>query len=262
MDPRVGSKIRAATTKLPAMTFVLILAGGSLASCGNSGHPATARTTVTHPAIVAAPIATRGGSVTRARAIANAINLTSADLPGYISSPEKESNSKAEHEELARCMGATDPRLALTEVNSENFKRTDSQGSEELQSAVTVMPSTALAARNLVAARSAQAEVCLKSSIDKEAVERSNKKINYSPAAIGPIPAEVLGVSGSYGLHTAIDVIVTRGPFYILYSDLLGLVDGPIEVTLTTVSTRHPVALTTEQHLLSLLLERARAQLR
>jgi hypothetical protein len=261
MDHMVGCGVRAATIGL------LIFAGGSLASCGGaSSHPAETNPTVVrpatdHPAVAATPSAAVGAALTKAQAtaLAHAINLTPADLPGYTRSPEKEATSKASAVEEARCANAPDPRLALTEVNSENFKRTGPAGNEELSSTVIVMPTTALAARSLAAIRSARGEMCLEHSLNKKLAESKHKGITYSPIAIVEIPAQVVGVPGGFGFHISTDVSGSSGGFAVLYIDVLGFVDGRTEVTLTATSTSHTVAPTTEQHLLSLLHKRATA---
>jgi hypothetical protein len=260
MDHMVGYGRKAATIGL------LIFAGGSLASCGGSGHPAgtnpaIVRPATGHPAVTVAPNAAVGGTLTKAQAtaIAHAINLTPADLPGYTRSPEKEGTSKAAAVEVARCANAPDPRLALTEVNSENFKRTGTAGNEELGATVIVMPTAALAAKGLAAARSARGEVCLERSLNKRLAEGEHKGIAYSPIAIAGIPAQVVGVPGGFGFHISTDVTGAASGFAVLYIDVLGFVDGRTEATLTATSTSHPIAPATEQHLLSLLRGRARA---
>jgi hypothetical protein len=241
--------------------FGLLLAGNSLAGCGSSTSQAVSQPGITHPGITAPTSGAVGGSLAKAQAsaLAHAINLTSADLPGYSASPQKENNSKAGSVEQARCMGAPNPHLALAEVNSENFARTGPEVNEGWSSTVTVMPSAASAAKYGTALHSARGEMCIEKSYNKVLAEGSNEKAAYGPISIAEIPAEVLGVSGGFGFHIATDVTGTARAFYVLYIDVLRFVDGPIEVSLEATSHSHPIAPATEHHLLSLLAARARA---
>jgi hypothetical protein len=260
--------VSSCTTRLPrllraGLIFGLLLAGNLLAGCGGSGgstSQAAGQPTASHPGITV-PSAV-GGSLAKAQAtaLAQAVNLTSADLPGYSASPPKETNSKEESEELARCTGAPSPRLALAEVNSENFKRTGPEGFENkevVSSMVTVMPSAALAAKSLAALRS-HGEACVEKLLNKKYAERSSQKASYSQVGIVQIPPEDFSVNGGFGFNITMDVTVTHGPFYVLYVDVLAFVEGPLEVMLSATSTNRPTTSATEQHLLSLLAARAR----
>ena len=243
--------------------FGLLLAGNSLAGCGSSTSQAVSHPGITtHPGVTAPTSGATGGSLLKAQAttLAHAINLTSADLPGYSASPQKENNSKEQSEEFARCTGAPNPRLALSEVSSENFARTGPEGveTEAVNSMVTVMPSAALAAKSLAAFRS-RGEACLEKLLNKRYAERSSEKVSYGQVGIVSIPAEDFSVNRSFGFNITTDVTVTHGPFYVLYVDVLGFVEGPLEVMLSATSTKRPTASATEQHLLSLLAARARA---
>jgi hypothetical protein len=252
------------------LIFGLLLAGNSLAGCGGSGgstsqaasQPTTGQPGVTHSGGTASASGAAGGSLVKARAsaLAQAINLTSADLPGYSASPQKENTSKGESEELARCTGAPNPRLALAEVSSENFKRTGPEGfenKEELSSTVTVMPSAALAAKSLAALRN-KGEACLEKLLNKKYAERSSEKVSYGQVGIVQIPPEDFSVSGGFGFNITMDVTATHGPFFVLYVDVLAFVEGPLEVMLSATSTNRPTTSATEQHLLSVLSARAR----
>jgi hypothetical protein len=242
------------------LIFGLLLAGNSLAGCGSSTSQAVSHPGITHPGITAPTSGATGGSLAKAQAtaLAHAINLTSADLPGYSASPAKAESSKAGSEERARCAGAPDPRLALSEVSSENFARKGLEGSEGWNSMVTVMPSAALATKNVAAFHSARGEMCLEKSLNKELAESTNEKVSYSPISIAEIPAETIDVSGSSGFQTATNVTKPAN-FHVRYYDTFEFVHGPIEVTLEAVSTSQHIALDTARHLLSLLAARARA---
>jgi hypothetical protein len=267
---RLTSLLRPRSLPRAGLIFGLLLAGNSLAGCGGSGgstSQATSQPTASHPGVThsggtASASGARSGSLVKAQAtaLAQAINLTSADLPGYSASPQKESNSKGESEELARCTGAPNPRLALAEVSSENFKRTGPEGfenKEELSSTVTVMPSAALAAKSLAALRN-QGEACLEKLLNKKYAERSSEKVSYGQVGIVQIPPEDFSVSGGFGFNITMDVTATHGPFFVLYVDVLAFVEGPLEVMLSATSTNRPTTSATEQHLLSVLAARAR----
>jgi hypothetical protein len=268
MGHLVSFRAGAASILLPILTAV------SLTSCGGSsnghavaGHLAASRPGVGHSgvspaAVSASPTSTSGGSLTNTAAIAfaDAVNLTSADLsepPAFTGSPANEDGTEKASGELSRCEGAHDPRPAVAEVSSESFKRKGPDSVEALSSTVVVMPTAALAGKDLAAILNSRGESCIESELNKTFARKDSEQINYSRVSMVDRALEVPGVSG--GVELNISTMVTKvGGAGTVYIDILGFIDGPAEVFLTAVGTPQPITPAFEEHLISVLSKRAR----
>jgi hypothetical protein len=247
---------------------VLILTGVALAGCGGAGgHPATSALVTGHAGVSRQAVSIHpsqiGDSPTKAQAtaFADAVNLTSADLPSFTGSPPKQDSqeSEAESAELVRCAGvAWHP--AVAEVSSENFKRRGPEGAEVLSSTVTVMGTAALAAQDVKAILSSRGEKCMENELNRGLAKKDSEQVNYAPGSVIDSPLEAPGVTEGFEFKAATNY--TRlGSSYNIFVEVLGFRDGPVEVALTAIRDQEPVAPATVQHLLSVLVKRARERL-
>jgi hypothetical protein len=232
--------------------LLLLIATGALAAgCGSSGGSSASS---------GSPIA--GTSITKARAVAyaQAVNFGAADLPGSsIVKAEGEGRAPtATGVEFERCAGGVNPERRIADIHSPSFKVTSTGKRGRVRSAVKVMPTAALAARNNVAVRSARGRACLARTLP----EQGTAALRYGPVSVSSLPTPLLGADGSYGLRLTTTVIgrnLRGGEIRArVYMDVFGFVSGPAEISLTAFGISRPVPSATEQHLLPLLFSRAR----
>lgn len=232
--------------------LLLLVATGALAAgCGSSGGSSASS---------GSPIA--GTSITKARAVAyaQAVNLGAADVP-------RSSIIKAEGEgkaptvagvEFERCAGGMSPERRIVDMHSSSFRVASASKGGRVRSAVEVMPTAALAARNNAVARSARGRACLARALP----EQSTGRLRYGPVSVSSLPNLLPGADGSFGLRLTTTVIgrnLRGGEIRTrVYIDVFGFVSGPAEISLTAFGVSRPVSSATEQHLLPLLFSRAR----
>lgn len=274
------------TIPLVIRRLVVIIAfaatGGLLASCGNgSSHRAvetathTANTTGAH----ASPqTGTPSGTIrppTKAQAIAfaRAVNLTAADVPGFKATPRHEREHETPTEkrlerELTHCTGESLSAPAnLVEESSKDFKLEHEILHFGVSSEVSVAQTPALAARELKAIRGGHVRECLSHYLDllfkyqvlKEQASPANIDPNSISLSISHGTPPAPGATGSFGWRITATVAVhdIKLPVYI---DILGFVDGPAEVSLSSSGILRPFPAATQEHLYLLLLKRAEAQ--
>jgi hypothetical protein len=266
----VGPRTGAASILVSTTTTILL--GVALGGCGGAGgsHSATGHAPASHPAggntgvssqavaIHPTPI-TRSFTKAQATAFVHAVNLTAADLPGFTQEENQEAGSQSPG--LFRCAGIAVSRPLVTEASSEEFKRAGQAGAEAREafgSRVAVMPTASLATRALAAIRSRRGETCMKNELNEQYSGKSNEEESFTLVSMVERPLEVSGVSEGYELQTVTKA--TKGEHSIdIFMDILGFIDGPAEVALTAVGTPQAVSPAAEQHLISVLFERAQA---
>jgi hypothetical protein len=198
---------------------VLALTGLLVGGCGGSGP--------------------RAISKAEAVAYARAVNLQGGDVPETPGSLGRASPEVALASlELLGCRHRTSP---VTTVTSTNLGGLDSEnGSTLIQSRVEVMPTAAAAARDYTN--------CLHSA--------------YAPgskqADLSALTTSSLGLPRSFAVRQTMTFPASLHQAH-LYTDVLGFVYGPAEVSLIATGIRRPVPSALEQRLLSLLYSRAKA---
>jgi hypothetical protein len=231
--------------------LLLIVTGALAAGCGSSGGSSTSS-----GSLIA------GTSITKARAVAyaQAVNLGAADLPGssIIKAEGERKAPTTAGVEFERCAGGVNPERRIVDIHSPSFSVASAGEGGRVRSAVEVMPTAALAARNNAVARSARGRACLARSLP----EQSTGQLRHGPVSISSLPNLLPGAAGSFGLRLTTTVtgrnlrggqIRTR-----VYMDVFGFVSGPAQISLTALGVSRPVPSATEQHLLPLLFSRAR----
>lgn len=227
----------------------------------------------------------------RAQALAyvHAVNLTAADVPGLRPShtPKRETSTEKRIErELTTCVeagiggggkGAGSGKDSGGQTGEGKPKSGESSSSETLAKAsspdfevhrgvlaltvsseVSVARSAAQAATTLQAIHSPRLRACLIRYVTAQlkAQPLSGAKVVNVKADTGTPPAP--GTTGGFAwrVTATLGVHGIELPFYF---DILGFVDGPAQVTLTSTGTLHPFPATAQEQLYNQLLARARA---
>jgi hypothetical protein len=230
------------------LVSVLPLAAGALlAACGGGARPApTPADTAHHDG---------ADRLTRARALAfaDAVNLRSADVPGFKSAGERRLEGQ-----LLSCVGAPGTRASLAEASSANFERQAPLAQLSVSSEVTVARTPASARLGLGAIDSARTRACLSRYFNMLFRGRRSNGATFGAVSIAQGRPPAPGASGSFGwrITTRITGHGISIPFYV---DLLGFVYGPAEVSLLSSGAPQPFPAPAEQTLYLLLLRRATA---
>ncbi len=251
-----------------AAISVLLATGGLLTACGGGGHPAhSAPVRPAATSTAAAEGAARahrptGRSPARTRALefARAVNLTAADVPGFRVSRDHTHEGATEKRlepELLRCVGSAGATQGLADLGSEQFEQKTGIASQTVSSEVLVAQTPAQAAKELAAFRSGRLQRCLSRYFDSLI-----KGQRIHGATVGPVSAKhgsppAPGTGGGFGLRFVVTVAL-RGIQIPYYIDILGFVDGQAEVSLLSTGLPTPLPASTEEHLFTLLVERAK----
>jgi len=241
--------------------ILLVLAGcvGLLAACGKSSL--LAHNSRSAPAARTGPTA---GPLDESRALsyARSVNLTATDVPGFTASSKAETGSASEKQlerELQRCVGPAGSAGKLAQASSKDFELSSGVLQLSVSSEVSIARTPAMAAGELAAIRSAHVRGCF-----AHYLGLLLKGQHYGGAAVGPVsvvsgtpPAP--GTAGAFGwrLTATLTIHGLAVPFYL---DILGFVYGPATVSLFSSGAVRPFPATAEQHLFSLLLQRAKVR--
>lgn len=247
---------------------VLVLAGG-VASCGkgsltvtrgqakaaHSSGPTSGSTSSTSPPAGQTP------SKRRAVTFARAVNLTSADVPGFAATEKHDSSSGGEKQlerQMLRCAGLSGSAKAVAEESSKSFRLKRQIIDLSVSSEVAVESSAEQAQKGLSAIRSSHVRGCF-----SRYLQQIFKSQRVTGATAGPVTIQsgtppAPGMTGSFGWRVTATFDV-RGIKVPIYLDFLGFVDGPSEVTLLSSGLLQPFPAAVQQHLFSLLLSRARS---
>lgn len=244
--------------RLAISLAMLTLGGGLLAGCG--------RTNPTHSNATGARTATsattsRSLTKQRALAFAHSVNLTAADVPGFTALTSRESRTAGEQQaerQMLRCAGLRGVHDRLAQESSKNFELRRSILDLGVSSEVGVALSSALAARELAAIRSAHVRACLSRYLGLLFNSHRFGGTSVSTVSIQTGTPPAVGASGSFGWRATATFAVRsiRVPFYL---DVLGFVAGPAQVTLVSSGLGRPFPAAIQQRLFSLLLSRAKA---
>ena len=246
----------------PCMLLVPLAAGGLLVACGTTSHPSATSAQVA-TATTGPTGSDRQITSAQAKAFARAVNLTAADVPGFAVSPRRREHETAaekrlEHEML-RCTGGAGFNHGLAEGSSEEFERKGAAVAQGVSSNVTVVKTSALAAKELKAIRSSHVRACFTHYLGLLFKAQRNEGFTIGRISIASGTPPAPGTSGGFGwrISTAIAGHGIAIPFSM---DILGFVYGPAEVALLTYGFPRPFPAAIEQRLFSLLVKRAKAR--
>ncbi|HEX3433391.1 MAG TPA: hypothetical protein VHT25_04940 [Solirubrobacteraceae bacterium] len=254
--------------------LALVLAGALLTACGKGSAASSDRiatVTVQSSASSSTPKPTPStpapstpapsdASKRQARAFAQAVNLTSADVPGFAATNTKERSSSSEkrlEHEMLSCAGIAGSAKALVEESSKDFRLKRQILDLSVSSEVAVQASAAQAQKGLAAIRSAHVRGCFTRFLQQLFDGEQAKGAKAGPVTIQSGTPPAPGMSGSFGWRVTATFLV-RGVKVPIYLDFLGFVDGPSQITLLSSGLLRPFPATV-QHLFAELLARARS---
>jgi hypothetical protein len=258
-----------------AIPLALLAAGAVLAcvlcACGKSGYVTTvehspaaasaASPTTTHPSTPSTPAAKA-----KALAYVHAVNLTAIDVPGFTASPKQHSESANERrleQELRQCTGAQDAQAlgshdAVAQASSPEFELKRGIIDLTVSSEVSVAQSAAQAAGSLSAIHSARVRGCVSRYLTQllRSEHTGAAKVTDVSIVSGTPPAP--GTAGGFGWQVTAK-LEYRGVPLSFYLDILGFVDGPSQITLSSSGILRPFPAKAQEQLFTLLLTRAKA---
>jgi hypothetical protein len=225
---RGRSSLRRAVRPACSTRVLLVLTAGALPGCAG-GHAS--------PPTTAAVAVTQGSAL----AFAHTVNLRAGDEPEMkaLGAERPAPSLQASNVAFARCAGLISAGSVLINIRSMWLSTHGDRELRLLRSRVTVLPSEALARRNLAAFSSPRGLRCAR---------RPGTSISK------------LSIALPGGVHATGERVIapTEGPPHELgYHDIVGFVYGPAEIVLTAAGYSHPVATQTEQHLLGTMYRRA-----
>jgi len=164
--------------------------------------------------------------------------------------------------EMAQCIGSRPPGAADINFYSDDFSQGSGAQITAIFSHVTAVPSVSLAQADLAAMRSAKTLQCIRQSVARQPAGQVNQ--SGGPSAeltnfeIKSFPVDLAGTDGGFGYRFTF-ASGAQATAYAVKEDAMGFVDGNIEVALATVAIGQPIPTAIEQHLLSVLVSRARS---
>lgn len=245
------------SVKRPALTMLVLATCSVLAAgCGASSNT----TSTNSGAVSSSTQLTR----TSASAYAHAVNLRATDVPGMSAgSPEGElphtPSSERSNAAFTRCFGGVSASARLVKIHSPEFSAGRAAQSQIVRSTVEVWPTATLVARNNAAYFSSRGQRCFLhySQAARRQLERRDPKLKLGPLRIATVAAPLPGTSDGR-LRTIDDARDGHVRIHI-YHDIFTFIYGPAEIELEATGFSKPVSTATEERLLSLLLERAKA---
>lgn len=238
-------------TRLTAPLALLAVAA-LLGGCGKSNPSAS---TARHESV--------GSTAARASALslAREVNLTAADVPGFVaSSRKKEGESPHEKQLKAKLQACVHPvtRAPLAEASSPEFQREVGLTNESVQSEVTVASSRAAAAKELALARSRRTRACVSRYIGELVHSKTHPGSTFGSISLVQRIPPAPGADGSFAWRISVPV-TAHGITLAIYFDIFGFVSNANEVTLFVTGLPIPPPAQVEARLYSLLLERTKA---
>lgn len=232
------------------------------AACGSS-RPSTApaTTTASAPAASSTTNRTSGGvpaTPEADRALAAAVNLSSADLPGWTATPNSTTSAdKAVQARLAECAGAPDPAATqIVDVGSPTFRSGTGNMSAEVTSSVTMVRSVADGRSDLQAMQSGALPGCIQQVVVPYLRSRLPAGATISHVTVERLGAPA-GLTDSFSYRLVVPVSATGQGTVTITSDTTGFLVGRAEVELNDTETGSVPDPTLEHKLVGLLHQRA-----
>jgi hypothetical protein len=232
-----------------------------LAGCGSSSHNSTSTTSQAPPASTSTTTpstTTSSPTPTKAQATAagQAINLTSADLPGFKSTPSTRTAADiATDTRLAKCTGTSPPSAAIARVQSDTFTHGSGLQEQQVSSTVETLPSASTVSSDLAAIRTAHARTCVGNELSSLVRQSGGSAVKFGPASISSLASPAAGSDGSWGFRVTVPGKAGSTSFQFVV-DLYGVAVGRLEISLSTLAIGQPIPASTEQRLLSTLTTR------
>ena len=195
-------------------------------------------------------------SADQAKAIAKAINLTSADMAGYDVEPADSGGGDLADRSVARCAHATPSSEQLADVPSEGFSAFGDAAAEFVGSDAMVWRTPSEATSDQAAYFSARGRACFKKALLKEARRQQTKTLKLVDVAVTKLASGVADVRGM-----RLKMVFRSGKQNVAtFIDVFDFTRGQAEAVLTAVSGPRPFAAGKRRRLLELLTQRAAQQ--
>ena len=211
--------------------------------------------------LLIAPIAAGAGSSGQL-AIARAINLRAADLPGFSPQPGGNSGANPFGSQInSTCSGLVGggQHRGTAHAGSPLFmSKSGLLRSEEVQSAVEIERSRRVVRHDLAVGRSKHTRVCIAAVLGTLKFNEHGTEVTLKNVRVTPLRVAIPGADGAFGLHihAAISALSLSIPFNI---DMIGIAVGRDEISLLTEGIDRKLPRKTEQQLTQLLVSRALA---
>lgn len=182
---------------------------------------------VTAAVVLVLPASALAMDKTQAVALANSVNLVSADLPGYAVTPP---DSTGGGDSMARCAGSVPEEQMLVDIASANFEAGTRAKYRQVSSEVQVFPSDALAAKDFKAIRSKRARRCIVRKTKGQAISGVGRIVGVKLTLVKP------HVPGAFGYRIALQVRHGLFGTISLVLDAFGVQEGPVVTSLASIS--------------------------
>jgi hypothetical protein len=193
----------------------------------------------------------------RAAAFARAVQLTRADVPGAHETP-RSSNPAAREREAAQCGGRATPTVGG--ARSPELERGHGLERETIASSVEVLKDAHSVERDLSYTATAAGLKCYRRVLTRSLQAEADPNIKLLGVAVAPLHVTLAGAGNAQGIRILARVGVPgAGVVVRLFVDAITLPYGPAELDLFGTSFVQPVAVRTEEELLTLLHQRAAA---
>jgi hypothetical protein len=210
------------------------------------------------------PRATATPTVAQAALYAHTVNLHPYDQPG-LTQVERGGpiDDRGDWEAFARCTGRLHAADAIAAIHSPVFRSTERRHYEEVYSAVTVLPTGALAARYVGVLASARARACIAGDYGQQLAHAASHTTIVARALPTPVPRSYRG-PGAYRA-TALRLTLHASPARsgrtgaTLYAQDFAFADGRAVVQLVSFTSSHPISPADERFLEGVLVGRAEA---
>ena len=238
------------TQRLPVLVPAAVLTAALLSACGGGDDNPTLGSS---PTPSAKPLTS-----VEAKAAANAINLTDADVAGFKGTAhEDDSSSTAEEKEFATCVGASDKDADLTDTYSKDYERGSQPQMQTVSSEVQVDSDPAQLAKDLAAFQAAdKVKTCLTTSVTKLLQQEVGQSgVTFSTPVVAELKTTADGTDGAFGYRVTITAMA-QGitiPFEITEQ---GVLKGHTTLSFSTMSIGTPIPAADRDALLAKLVDR------
>jgi hypothetical protein len=195
------------------------------------------------------------------KTIARAINLRSADVPGFSAQRSGGGGADPVSARIASCQGGTGSGThpGAVDASSPYFAKSAGLQDLQVQSIVEIERSPSIVQSDLVQARGGRARACLRQAFNglKFSVQGIQVRITHVGVTALAVPAG--GANGSFGIRMKLS-ITTLGLSVPMTADIIGVGVGRDELSLLTTAVAEGFPGGTERRLTSLLVSRALAK--
>jgi len=194
------------------------------------------------------------------KAIAEAINLTRSDLPGFTASPSSSSSNDPTSARLRRCdAGLVANHPGEVDASSPDFSHSMNLTFEYVSSQVSIERSRSLVTGDLALARSSRVLSCLASALDGDTVASGGHTVHIIDVRASRAPFSLAASDAAFDIRVQF-AYDPPGPAFPFYMDIRGFAVGRDELSLMTIASLQPFPPIEAHQLARLMLGRAVAR--